>query len=930
MLTPAHLQELTASGIDPELAALNFRSLSGESTYDFLFCSPDLERLNSGRVSAEMLRVYAHIPLGGWWCSGIDPLNQWRPMEWGCMKPDEPRRNEKDKPIKYEHPPRTPTRLFCLDVPPLVWEQIAVRYGVPAPFAVPAVVNGMPPEASFCSFWQWVYDHDLPIILCEGAKKAACLLSQGYIAIALPGIVNGYRSLRGQGTAPTRTLIPDLQFWLTPGRPFYICFDFETRATTLRDVQRAIRTTGWLIQQHHPWAQRNPVFVIDLPGPQKGVDDLIVAQGLEVFSVCYERALSLPVWSHAHPRSTTQVDLSLNQPRLDIEHPMTGLVVLQSAVGTGKTSRLLSLAKAATAQGQRVLVIDPVVLDASRLTAPSSVGLAPPLPSPTPLSGCYAGFELTPEGYHWLTLGDCLQADWNAAVVLVDDADLLLRDVFFSPTLKRFSGALLSVLSVVCRSACQSGGLVVVQGESLPSVLIRLFADWAAATPWFCRNCYQPDAAAVHIHADPAFLLAHVQAALSTGQRAIVWCDAEHGRWNASSLAAAIAQPLPHLRVAVLDEAESETFSRLGAVHTTEAGAQLHWASEAELILVPPTAGTRFSLRQYGCLDAAFIFYTGQFHLPQVMGLIERFAMPVHLWSSATAPLVGNRADSNRTFKQGYLKTLAYSLSLLLEQPHLKHSKQVAQWVDTSVLDVYATFSAQHNRTAPYSGRRLMFELEAAGHTINRVSLPSHLKPIVQRLKAQSGLPGQLHTDYRTALKLALFQPDLARQWDLSVLSAAIQSGAGGGGLIPTDFPLSFLLVQVLRTVGLPNFVSQAGGTLFSVNDLSLQQIHQLITVCKPDLAECFGLTFPEPATPLQVVGILLARVGLRFEPVGKEGDAWWYQLVGIDGQLVRVPPSIDLDQADSQDQAAQLQSSLQSSLQRSRQPESVSTASVA
>ena len=33
----------------------------------------------------------------------------------------------------------------------------------------------------------------IPVIICEGAKKAACLLSLGYAAIALPGIFNGYR-----------------------------------------------------------------------------------------------------------------------------------------------------------------------------------------------------------------------------------------------------------------------------------------------------------------------------------------------------------------------------------------------------------------------------------------------------------------------------------------------------------------------------------------------------------------------------------------------------------------------------------------------------------------------------------------------------------------------------------------------------------------
>nr|WP_225912738.1 DUF3854 domain-containing protein [Nostoc flagelliforme] len=42
------------------------------------------------------------------------------------------------------------------------------------------------------SFWEWVRQHpEIPIILCEGEKKAACLLSLGFVAVALPGIWNG-------------------------------------------------------------------------------------------------------------------------------------------------------------------------------------------------------------------------------------------------------------------------------------------------------------------------------------------------------------------------------------------------------------------------------------------------------------------------------------------------------------------------------------------------------------------------------------------------------------------------------------------------------------------------------------------------------------------------------------------------------------------
>ncbi|MFM5962862.1 MAG: DUF3854 domain-containing protein, partial [Dolichospermum sp.] len=114
-------------------------------------------------------------------------------MGWGCFKADNPRLDpKKNKPIKYEHPAGVATRAFFLRVPKRIWQMISDKYGVLI--------------GDYTEFWEWVLNHDIPITITEGAKKAAALLSCGIVAIGLPGINSGYRKIDNVG----RFLIADL------------------------------------------------------------------------------------------------------------------------------------------------------------------------------------------------------------------------------------------------------------------------------------------------------------------------------------------------------------------------------------------------------------------------------------------------------------------------------------------------------------------------------------------------------------------------------------------------------------------------------------------------------------------------------------------------------------------------------------------------
>ncbi|BCL40173.1 DUF3854 domain-containing protein [Nostoc sp. MS1] len=90
---------------------------------------------------------------------------------------------------------------------------------------------------------------------------------------------------------PTHFLHPELAVFATKGRDFKICFDFDTKPKTKRNVDAATLRTGQLLE-----ASGGKVSVISLPGPDKGVDDFIVEKGREAFDQLLAQALPLQQW----------------------------------------------------------------------------------------------------------------------------------------------------------------------------------------------------------------------------------------------------------------------------------------------------------------------------------------------------------------------------------------------------------------------------------------------------------------------------------------------------------------------------------------------------------------------------------------------------------------------------------------------------------
>jgi len=241
------------------------------------------------------------------------------------------------KVIKYESIRGQSSRAYLPAIDIETREKISKRYGVLVPI--------------WGSFWDWLeQNQNIPIVIGEGGKKSLCLISNGYIAIALTGVNGGYRTTQHGVPLPKPELIPDLQRFATSGRKFILAFDSDTKPETIRKVNAAINKTAKLLTDSGcevaiaRWDNQN--------GTAKGVDDLIVNFGLDAWDKAYTEAKSPTHW-HIQDRYNRRLKyfnptFTVNVPDLSTaiapeNFPERGIIGVISDMGTGKTKELTEL-----------------------------------------------------------------------------------------------------------------------------------------------------------------------------------------------------------------------------------------------------------------------------------------------------------------------------------------------------------------------------------------------------------------------------------------------------------------------------------------------------------------------------------------------------------------------------------------------------------
>jgi hypothetical protein len=720
-LHPQHLEELVKeSGIDLDLATFNFMSMQGRTAYEYLLISEHLPRTNTGMVKSGWLQRYAHITEGGWWCSGLDPLNHWEPMEWGCFKPNHPRLNENGKLIKYEHPPSTPTRVFCLRVSLRIWQQVAQRYNVAMPNNINITAGG---EAE--GFWQWVIKCNIPVMICEGVKKAAALLTQGYAALAIPGITSGYRVIKDDfGKVINRQLIPDLAVFTNTQRIFYICFDFETSSKTIAAVNNAISQLGFLFQE-----KNCPVQVIELPGMEKGVDDFIVAKGASAFDTIYRQSVDLEVYlaqTKPHTELTIPASLILNRRYLgEIPFPSSGLVGVKSAKGTGKTTTIQTVVNQAKNKNQPVLLITHRIqlgrflcekigiqwgIDNGKLfhrerstyDKPNSFGL------------CIDSlWRLNPE-------------DWRGGIIILDEVEQSLWHLLNSNTCKDKRVKILKVFHQIISTVLISGGLVIAQDADLSDMSLEYLQGLAGIkiTPWVVINQWKPPQGwdvTFYDSPNPTPLIHQLELDLMTGYKCYVTTDSRSGRYSCETIERYLKERLEKLRQQFPKTLliSSHTTNTPGHEAVDFVAAINQKVTEYNTVFVTPSLGTGISIdvqhfdRVYGIFQGVIPDSEARQALARVRDDVPRI-----VWCAKRGiGLIGSGSTNYRSLSSWYQENQKENLALL--SPLYKIDVDLPLVYDPIHLRTWAKLSARVNASITLYRQSMRDGLIADGHQIH-------------------------------------------------------------------------------------------------------------------------------------------------------------------------------------------------------------------
>jgi hypothetical protein len=719
---PDHAQEWLDSGVDPEIVALNVETLTDTATHpnaDSLF--PIAERLNwnmhrFGHKTRQTLR--------GWWVSGIDPLTGER-MAWGRFKPDAntPIIDQvKGKPAKYLSPSLGPgsSRLILLAISDAIWQRVADRHHLP-----------MPVDRSQ-GFWHWVKQQQIPIIVTEGEKKAGCLLTLGYAAIALPGIFNGYRK--------PGILIPELEVFTTHKRAFYICFDFETRPVTVRNINLAITKLGTLLQ-----TSGCSVQVISLPGPQKGVDDVVTAQGANTFHHLYEAALPLGLWqSHQQWRLTYPATLTVNQPYLeDVPYPATGFACLKSAKGTGKTTALQTLIRQATQTGRKVLVITHRIQLGRAICESIGIDWIEDLRDSTTSTqlGALLGYGLCIDSLHFGSQARFNPDAWQGAIVILDEVEQVLWHALNSSTCYEHRVKILETLRELIQVVLNTDGLVIAQDADLSDVSIDYLLGLAdqPTTPWLLVNKWQPSCpwqVKFYHTPNPAALITRLNETIPTGA-VFIALDSQkaRGRWSSKNLESYLQTQFPEKRILRIDS-ESVADPEHPAYGIVE---QLNdQITNYDIVLATPTIGTGVSIDIRGHFKAVFGIFLGVTPDAESRQALARVREPVprYVWAAPFGPgKIGNGSCHYQDIATSTTRFIKYNLALLKEIDF-----DIDQQTDPITLRTWAKMAARVN-TSLWSFRHQFSQgLQLEGHQITIVTADLH-QILTTELKTYSASP---------------------------------------------------------------------------------------------------------------------------------------------------------------------------------------------
>ena len=692
-----HLAEWNQSSVDQKLTQLNITSQSGLTTYDhLLYALPDKDRRNDGRLRDKILKRYQHLEHGGWYIAGLDPDTNWIDvMVWGRLKPDVPRTGSNGKLVKYESPPKTPNRVTYFRVPLHIWNQVAARYGIKryhSPLALRLTARTQP-----VNFWSWVKSRlEIPIILTEGEKKAGSLLSQGYAALALPGIWGGR-----EPKDPEKKLHRDLLPLAQKGRTFIILFDYDQKQSTREAVYKATLATAEAIE-----ATGASCKVALLPGPEKGVDDFISARGESAsghFSRIINNAFAVEEYRLiANPNDDELIkyapDTTLCVPYLpnavEIDLNRSGLIGICSEMATGKTSIVKNYRL--DHRDARFLVLGHRITLLRELSQASKLNTNLYSDLPTGQLDKVNSLSITIDSLYKLKTAankyDC---------IFIDEARQVMNHALSAITCKQHRQEILMNLWYFIRSAKR----VIIADAHLDDNTIDFFRAMrpVGEAPLIIKNDYKSPSRDVYYYQgnDSSALVAKLIAAVKQGKRVMVVSDSKK---TILKLEAILVEKLG-IKGGFSSKLSKSKNKVIWTIHADNSGSESNQhfvknistaVEDVDILLASPSLctgvdiqGSRFD-EVYGFFNAVSLSAT------DCLQALHRYRkqVPLHIWV-APRPSFGYQNTNSNVIKREMLQLEEFNGFLMNIDFETGEKIPVNGWA----FDAYCQVKAKHNRS---------------------------------------------------------------------------------------------------------------------------------------------------------------------------------------------------------------------------------------
>ncbi|MGL5938877.1 MAG: plasmid replication protein, CyRepA1 family [Waterburya sp.] len=668
MITQKHSQEWLKSAVDKILIKLNVKSLEGYEPLDrLLYGLSNEDRRNDGRIRDKILNRYAHTEHGGWWVSGIDILTGFESL-WGQFKPDcpyqyqeeyrgfDPQSKAKNKIIKYEPPKNVPTEIFALSVPLHLWKAIALRYDIPLPENIVVTEDG---KAN--GFWAWVIEHpSVPLIITEGAKKAGALLTAGYVAVALPGIYNGYRQKKDDygNKIGLPTLIPQLKAFAQKEREIIFCFDNDVKPKTVKNVRMAIASTGRLFAK-----QGCRVSAITWIYPEKGVDDLIAALGVDCFNELYKARLPLSRFNLISLLDLSKYNpLQINERYLSenlVTPEFAQIIGLRSPKGTGKTEWLVRRIQKFIREGKPVLVITHRIQLAKALCARFGIDHIEEVKN-SETKGIL-GYGLCIDSLHSNSSAHFNPDHWSEAVVVLDECEQVIWHTLESSTCRDNRVAIIENFQRLLQIVISTGGKIYLSDADLSCIAID-YVQQLIGVPvdiWIVDNVYKSRRKRqlyTYSGSDPRDLVSALVKDLKRGEKALIHTTGQktQSKWGSINLESYLKKLFPGLKILRIDsESVSEPgHQAMGCMENLNAILPLY-----DIVICSPVVETGVSIDLTGHFNSVWCIAYGLQTVDAVCQALERLRddVPRHIWIKTTAK--GNRIGNGSTSFQALLRS---------------------------------------------------------------------------------------------------------------------------------------------------------------------------------------------------------------------------------------------------------------------------------